>query len=262
MSPTDNKPDRPTPDGAAQLAHELANLLDGSLRHLGLAIDTLSHARPDDDTPPEGEQILGRLQTTDRAMRQMASLIHAWMNAAPKPRELFEQSQTLGQSLEQVVEVHEPSAQRHGIELTLKVETAAAALPAGPVFPVIANAILNSIEAIAASRTDGDTTANRISVAARLEAGLVWLMVSDTGPGLSPQMIDEDGSLRVGHSTKPDGHGLGLTLSHQVARSLRGKLELRPRPEGGTTLTLRYPASSLAPRAGTDHEVSNATPSE
>jgi signal transduction histidine kinase len=245
MSPShNNPPPQDAPDPAAQLAHELANLLDGSLRHLGLAIDTLSHA-PKPADPAEDDKILKRLQTTDHAMRQMASLIHAWMKSAPRPRDLFERSQTLGQTLEQAVEIHRPLADRHGITHSLDIHADAATLPAGPVFPVIANAILNAIEAIAAAQSDGATSKHRITVTAHLEAGHMNLIVEDDGPGLPASMRDAQGRLRIGHTTKPDGHGLGLTLSQQIAHSLHGTLDITPRTGGGTRLTLRFPIKNV-----------------
>jgi signal transduction histidine kinase len=267
MSPSHNNP-RPEPSAAAaQLAHELANLLDGSLRHLGIAIDTLSHTQQPPDTVAQQEnagddKLLDRLQTTDRAMRQMASLIKAWMKSAPKPRDLFDQSQTLGQTLEQVIEIHRPSADRHGIDIELQLEPTAAELPAGPIFPVAANAILNSIEAIAHATPGGESKQHRIVVTVRLEAGLVWLIVSDDGPGIDPRMIDEHGNLRIGQTTKPDGHGLGLMLSQQVAHSLQGTFSLIPNPDGGTRMTLRCPAVSLSQTPNAPLHLPNQTPKD
>lgn len=245
----------------------MANLLDGSLRHLGIAIDTLSQdqqptEQASDSQNADNPKLLDRLQTTDLAMRQMASLIKAWMKSAPKPRDLFEQSQTLKQALEQVIDIHKPSAASHGIELILQMDTIAVKLPAGPVFPVVANAILNSIEAIAGKPSDGESKQHRILVAVRVEAGLVWLMVSDDGPGLDPNMLDEQGLPRIGQTTKPEGHGLGLTLSQQVARSLHGTLNLRNQPEGGAILTLRFPATSLRPNHESDTHTNHTTPQE
>jgi signal transduction histidine kinase len=276
--PRDPGPDA-TPDPVAQLAHELANLLDGSLRHLGIAIDTLretdrppadpsdiSHtdgdpannpvtnnpvtnnpaADNDPADPADPDAILLRLQTTDRAMRQMVSLIHAWMKRAPQPRELFDQSQTLRQTLEQVVDLHRPSASRQGIELCLTFGDGAADLPAGPIFPIAANAIRNSIEAIADADPTNPPGHHRIDIAASRQDDQLRLTISDDGPGLDPSMYDDQGRLLPGRSTKPHGHGLGLTLSQQVAAGLRGTLELTPRDPRGTQLTLRCPLASLA----------------
>lgn len=262
MSPShNNTPPEDSPDRTAQLAHELANLLDGSLRHLGLAIDTLSHA-PKPVAPAEDDKILQRLQTTDHAMRQMASLIHAWMKSAPRPRDLFEQSQTLRQALEQVVEIHRPLASRHGIALALDIDAEATSLPAGPVFPVIANAILNAVEAIAVSQADDASAQHRIHVNARVEAGYINLIVEDDGPGLAPSMRDEQGRLRIGRSTKPDGHGLGLTLSQEIAQSLHGTLELTTRTGGGTRMTLRFPAVDTTRSTITPTHTTIQTPRE
>ena len=253
MSPADNNN---PPDRAAQLAHELANLLDGSLRHLGIAIDTLSQGtRPsqtaNESDKPEDDNLLARLQTTDRAMRQMARLIHAWMKAAPQPGELFNQSQTLAQALQQVVDIHRSAAEPQGIRLDLDIDSKAGALSAGPVFPVISNAVLNSIQAITDSKKHGASDQPRISIAARLDGADICLAVTDNGPGLDQAMHDAQGQLQFGRSTKPDGHGLGLTLSRQIARSLQGSLELTNLPTGGARLTLRYPLAGLGVSA--DH---------
>src|SRR4051812_29047992 len=71
------------PDPAALLAHELANLLDGGLRNLGLALSRLrdapSHAALSPNGPPaDAENLLRRLEAANDAMRQMAALIQRW----------------------------------------------------------------------------------------------------------------------------------------------------------------------------------------
>lgn len=268
MSPTNHNTSGPNsrhqgphapPNPADQLAHELANLLDGSLRHLGIAIDTLRETDPPEpdhtpSDPADPDALLARLQTTDRAMRQMVSLIHAWMKRAPQPREMFDQSQTLGQTLEQVIHLHRPSASRHGIELCLTLGDGAADIPAGPIFPILANALRNSIEAIADADPKATPGPHRIDITATLEADQLCLIVSDNGPGLDPSMYDAQGRLLLGRSTKTDGHGLGLPLSQQIAASLHGTFELTPRQPHGTQLTLRCPVTSLAtPDSQTPH---------
>lgn len=258
MSPLDNNPTRPGPsaeptkptNSAAQLAHELANLLDGSLRHLGIVINTLRG--PDDSAeqtrpaqPKTDDELLTRLQTADQSMKQMVSLIHKWIKHAPDPSELYEQGQTLGQTLKQVVAVHRPSAERYEIDLSLSVTREVASLPAGPVFPVIANAVRNSIEAIADSGPDHGSSRHRIQIDADVQAGQVCLTVSDDGPGLDRSMCDAQGRLVLGRSTKPGGHGMGLALSDQIAQSLGGTLELINRPPRGAALILRYPQKGV-----------------
>jgi signal transduction histidine kinase len=253
-SETSNPVSNAPTDPADQLAHELANLLDGSLRHLGIAIDTLQETDPhESDTPSEHpasdptdpQAIITRLQTTDRAMRQMSSLIHAWMKKAPKPREMFEQSQTLRQTLDQVIKLHQPSAIRHEIEICLTLGDGAADIPSGPMFPIVANALRNSIESIADDDSQAKPEPHRIDINVTTSDGDLTLTVSDNGPGLDISLYDADGQLQLGRSTKTNGHGLGLPLCQQIAASLQGTLELTPRNPHGTQLTLRCPIASL-----------------
>ncbi|GAB4191026.1 MAG: hypothetical protein Kow00105_05180 [Phycisphaeraceae bacterium] len=242
MSPECNN-EKPDPvESAAKLVHELANLLDGSLRHLSLAIDTLSrHLHASD--PEQEEQLLQSLRTTDTSMRQMVSLIRNWMKDTHRSPNAYVSHQSLGEALEQAVQIHRPLAERHQVILELDLQPEAAETPAGPVFPIVANGILNAIQAIAANR-DASVSAEplrRVTVSAEQNDNDVVIRIIDDGPGLDPSMIDEHGQLRIGHTTRPDGHGLGLTLSREIAQSLDGKLTLTNRPESGAVLMLRYP---------------------
>ncbi len=272
MSPTNNNTNEPAPnkpgphappDPADQLAHELANLLDGSLRHLGLAINTLKDSEPAETNPPapgrnthgpaDADAILTRLQTTDRAMRQMASLIHTWMKRAPKPNDLFDQSQTLSQMLDQTIQLHDLSAAQQGIELSLTLGQDAADIPAGPIFPIVANALRNSIEAITDADPQSIPGPHWIDITVALESDQIRLTVSDNGPGPDPSIYDGDGLVCPGITTKPLGHGLGLTLSQQIASSLQGTLKLTARPPRGAQLTMRCPLTSLTQHSLTTH---------
>jgi len=261
--PDNNPPASPTgqpkaDDPAAQFAHELANLLDGSMRHLGIAIDTLrkpdepeaTKSKPDDD-------LLHRLKIADQAMKRMASLIHAWMKSAPEPMELFDRSQTLRQTLDQLIQMHWPAAAQHGIELGLQVDEDAAGLPAGPVFPIVSNAIRNSLEAIIRD-PDDHPAGHRIDVSVEIHDDRVCLTVRDDGPGLGDPICDGGGGLVfTGRSSKLDGHGVGLMLCRQIALGLDGELTVVNQQPNGVLLTLTFPVSALRIRSQTAEELSN-----
>ena len=144
------------------------------------------------------------------------------------------------------------------VDLRVDLDPAAAALPAGPVYPVVANALRNSIEAIDrdAQARDDDPPAGRspaagegppvIRVAARVHDSQVELTVTDTGPGLDPSLTDKDGRFLFGTTTKAGGHGLGLSLCHEIALGLGGGIELTNALPRGTVLTLRYPVVNVS----------------
>src|SRR6185369_5121201 len=216
MSPADNNPPPtkpPATDGVAgeaqataKLAHELANLVDGSLRNVGLAMATLRDTAP---AAPirEDEDAIRRLQAANDALRQMGRLIHAWLGDKPPTGAFRYDDQTLAGVVEQVLQLVAPLAAQHDIELKLALSDEVLRLPAGPIYPVLANAVRNSIEAIADSGQPG-----RVEILGQVPDGFVELSVRDNGPGLPSALVDEHGQFNFGMTTKPDGHGLGLVI--------------------------------------------------
>ncbi len=228
--------DPTVPAAPAVLAHELANLLDAAMRNLGLALDRLR----DSPAQPAGDDAVRRLETVGAAMRQMTELLERWSDGRGQ-RPLDQQS---GQSLKDVVDhavrLLGPAADSVGTIIAVDLAEDTAKLSAGPLYPLIANALRNSIEAIKSGPRQGS-----IRIVARLSDGQVEFTILDDGPGLSPAVVDERGRFRVGHTTKPGGHGIGLMLSHDIATRLGGTLTLTNRLEGGAALTLRYPAAAV-----------------
>jgi signal transduction histidine kinase len=246
MSSADHKPDNsaaPRPQAGpaghgAEVAHELANLLDGSLRNMGLIMSSLRE--PTAPTPGrEEEDSLRRLEVVNQGLRQMATLIHRWMVQPADPRALHHQNRTLGEVIGETVNLLRPLAEAQRIEFCICVGDEATRLPAGPLGPVVGNALRNSMEAI------DPQAGGRIELIAMVENGQLELRVRDNGVGVSPGLLDAQGRFQPGTTTKPNGHGLGLSLVREIALSLGGSLELANRPPHGAVLTFRCPLASL-----------------
>jgi signal transduction histidine kinase len=69
--------------------------------------------------------------------------------------------------------------------------------------------------------------------------GTMAFDVTDQGPGLAPAVRDQ--LFRPVTSTKPGGGGIGLALSHELARLAGGALELVSTSPAGTTFRLTLP---------------------
>ena len=225
---------------SARFAHELAGLVDGSLRNIDLALKRLRDAPASAELPtadqradPPQEQVIRKLDTADRALRQMAALIERFQHQGEAAASLG-QRQALRAAVEQAVQLMEPAASQRAIELTCEIAESAADLPAGPIQAVVLNGLRNAVEAIEVMPTAAAGAApHRIDVTVTRHDRTVRLCVADTGPGLT------------GATSKPRGHGLGLQLCRDIARQLRGSLELADRPGGGAVLTLSYPDEAL-----------------
>ena len=103
------------------------------------------------------------------------------------------------------------------------------------------NLILNARDAIG----DGP---GRIAVDLQPRGGQ-WLeiTVSDTGPGFTPEALEQ--ALDPFYTTKRDGAGSGLGLStvYDFAQLSGGQVKIANAPEGGARVTLRLPLRKAAP---------------
>lgn len=71
------------------------------------------------------------------------------------------------------------------------------------------------------------------------DAGGLVLMVSDTGSGITPQVMEH--MYEAGFSTKAqDGRGVGMALVHQIVSRSGASIEVDSEPGSGTTFTLIF----------------------
>ncbi len=228
----------------AVLTHELANLLDASIRRIGLARRSMpdkSGEQADEQTGPDAQR---HLDVAQLALDRMAELVHAAMStagssigsvvAAPG------RSVKLGEAVGHAVQVLMPMADEHGVKIEVDIEERAQGLLAGPLYVVVLNGLQNAIESIALQSTGGNIT---IQIR-RLDDGNIRLSITDDGPGLvGLGGVEEAEKLfEFGCSTKPDGTGLGLATCRDVIQSLGGTISLTQRSDrSGAVLRVQCP---------------------
>ncbi len=108
---------------------------------------------------------------------------------------------------------------------------------------VVSNLIRNSIEAMAEARSPH----REVTVKTRqLGEDAVEVEVSDLGPGIDGALIDQ--VFDQFFTTKPDGVGMGLSISRSIVESHGGQLRAESRPGGGAVFrfTLRAIGRTLA----------------
>ena len=186
---------------------------------------------------------LSRLATVEEGMRQMALLLRRWMEGQRQPQALHRDPRTLEEVVKHAVSLFQPAMDALRIEVTLRLDEAAAKLAAGPIYPVLANGLRNAIEAISQART-ARQACGRIEIMAALCEGRLSLTVTDDGPGIDADLLDERGCFRLGKTTKASGHGLGLALCRDIAANLGGTLTLRNAQPQGAVLALNYPVKT------------------
>ncbi len=203
------------------LAHELNSLLDGALRWLSLAQQTTREIP--DDVAQQRDTIAQRQDSTLQAMQKMAELLARAQAGGQLDMSTLQSNRTLEQELDHVLSLFAPQCAQHGVELLHELDPRAAALSAGILAPIMSNGLRNAIE----SCSQPGLSTRRVSISVALRSrGCLQLLIEDSGAGLPQPLV-------FGTTTKPDGHGLGLSLCRALVDQCGGILELANVPYGG-----------------------------
>lgn len=107
---------------------------------------------------------------------------------------------------------------------------------------ILMNLIRNGCEAMA----DVPAHQRQLTIeTAQDEAGGVRLLVHDRGCGIPTELLER--VFESFYTTKPDGLGMGLSISRSIAEAHGGVLRAMPRPGGGTTFCLTLPRGVAIP---------------
>ena len=96
---------------------------------------------------------------------------------------------------------------------------------------VLHNLIRNAVEAMQ------ETSRRELTIATRqLDEETVQVVISDTGPGVAPEIAEQ--LFRPFVTTKRQGMGVGLSISRTIVESHEGRLWTEPNPDGGSIFRL------------------------
>lgn len=209
------------------LLHELAGLVDGSVRYLRLARRAIEE---------DGETEVDAVRMLDGAMRSLDRLASVITHRGPlqsgkdATRWLAGAfgTQAAHQAIDAAVEHLAPLAATKDVRIETMIEADAIAAAPACLYPAIANGLRNAIEA---SPTGGivEVLATVAAVTPRdgTEPGdgrQLVITISDRGTSLTT--IDPERAFVLGYTTKPSGSGVGLPLSRSLVEHEGGSLTL------------------------------------
>ena len=220
---------------ASSLAHELNQPLGAILRNAEAGELFLQDPSPDLD---ELRAILADIRKDD----QRASEVIERMRDLMKNRKSERSSLDLSHLAGNVVALVRPDIDKRRVRLMLESD---AALP--PVHgdrvqlqQVLLNLLLNAMEAL----DDNPPEKRLVTVRARPVDAMVEVTVSDTGRGIPADKLSR--VFEPFFSSKPDGLGMGLAISRNIAEAHGGRLWAENNEAGGATFTITLPAAEGA----------------
>lgn len=215
---------------ASMLAHELnqplsavANLLTGSRR-------LLERGRPE-DAPKISEAMQKAAQQALRA----GDIIHrmrSFVSRGDGERGL----ESLSKVVEEAAALGLVGVKERHVEVTFDLASEADAIFVDKVQiqQVLLNLIRNALEAMQ------DTARRRLSIeTVRRDDGFVVVSVSDTGSGLADEIREK--LFHPFMTTKPQGMGVGLSISRSIVDAHGGRIWAEENPGGGTIFRFTLP---------------------
>jgi signal transduction histidine kinase/CheY-like chemotaxis protein len=211
---------------AASLAHEINNPLQANHNSLQLMLSFQLEAQERQEYLKIADEEIERL------MNLVASILEF---ARPPQREM--RATNLNDVVERVLTLTAKYLQhrRVAIKRILTPDLPSVVVAPDELEQVFINLVLNAVDAM----PEGGT----LHVASRQgEGGRLAVAFSDTGHGIAPEDLER--VFEPFFSTREDGTGLGLTVSHNVIERHGGEIAVESTPGQGTTFTVWLPGAS------------------
>lgn len=220
---------------AAGMAHEIRNPLSGINIYLG----TLQRMYGRPGQQARAEEIFRRLEA---ASAKIEAVIHRVIDFS-KPGQLQTRVGDLGEPVAAALELATVFLERRGIKPEVEKGEG---LPPCRIDPqqieqVLLNLLTNSAEAMDQLPPEA---IRRLRVRTLLAEGMVEIRVDDSGPGI-PAGVRER-IFDPFYTTKSDGTGIGLNISHRIINDHGGRLEVGQSDLGGARFRVLLPPEVAA----------------
>ncbi len=222
---------------AGGLAHEIKNPLSTMTITLGLLREDLESPRRDP------EKALRRVTVLEREVIRLEEILAHFLQFAGRLR-LDRRPTDLNGVVAEVLDFITPAALQRKIQLRhhLSPGLPPLLLDRDRVKQALLNLVLNALEAMHGR--------GELLVQTSVTAGAVRVDVTDTGPGIPPEILPR--IFEAYFSSKKTGTGLGLPIARRIVEEHEGILDVFTEVGKGTrfTLFLPVPPPSQAPDGG------------
>jgi signal transduction histidine kinase len=217
---------------AGRVAHDIRS-------PLGSVSLTLAIVEKSKDIDSRTRGLLVRVGRTMEHVKQLIDdlLVFASAGGYIVPGEGAERKASVRDVLDGVVEDCFLEAESKGIDLMYDRPESSLEVGCGPgvLISVVTNLVSNAMKFI------GDAPVRRVTVSARQTKSHVRLEVSDTGPGLAPELCERVFQPHVRGTSKSSGFGLGLATVRRLVEAHGGTVGVEASPEAGCSFWVCLP---------------------
>lgn len=222
------------------VAHEIKNPLNAMALHLEVLKEKLNG---EDRVQHEIGVIGGEIARLDRVVKTFLDFT--------RPVDLQLKRVDLVALVDQVSKLVRPEADARGVTVTLESQVPHAFLRADEdlIKQALINVVINGVEAMASG--------GRLLIRLEIEDDQIVVFISDTGPGIPPELRERIFNLYF--TTKEKGSGIGLALTFRIIQLHNGTVDFSTAPGVGTTFRLQFPVSDEISEDERKESVGSAT---
>jgi PAS domain S-box-containing protein len=216
----------------ASIAHEVNQPIAATVTNAEAALRFLNARQPDLD---EVRDALGCIVRDGERAGDVLGRIRALIKGAPPLKEHVQ----IDVAIREVIELTRSEAMKNGVLVQTELVEDLPPVQGDRVElqQVILNLILNAIEAMSGTN---EGPRKLLITTERAEPGDVLVAVRDSGPGLAPGALEN--LFKAFHTTKPNGLGLGLSISRSIVEAHDGRLWASPNAPRGAVFQFTLPA--------------------
>ena len=145
----------------------------------------------------------------------------------------------LVQTLARTIELFEPLAEQHGLDIDVEYPDREYSVFASR------NRLRRAIENILVNAVEAMPKGGHMRIRIEPDDEQVRLKFADDGPGMSREVSER--IFRLNYTTKAEGSGIGLYMVNSVVKASGGKVMVQSELGSGTTFTLHFPFVSDQP---------------
>jgi two-component system, sporulation sensor kinase E len=213
---------------AGGVAHEIGNPLNSLTIHLQLIerkLRRLGAAR-------DREDIAESLSVCREEVARLDSIVTHFLEAI-RPRSPDFSDVNLGELIEEVLRFQASELENRGVRVDVS-------LPADlPVLLADRNQVKQALFNLTKNAMEAMPPGGTLRVRTRIDDDSLYLLIGDTGSGIRQEDLPR--IFEPYHTTKKDGHGLGLMIVHRILRDHGGEVGIDSKEGVGTVVTLRFP---------------------
>ena len=205
------------------VAHEVKNPLNAILLHVEVARAKLGHG--DTAIEPQMDIISSEILRLDRVVKTFLDFT--------RPVELNLANMQLDEFVRDIVDLARPQADASGIRVVeeRKAEGVEVRIDRDLLKQAVLNIVVNAIEAMPAG--------GELRLASSAAGDTAEIRVSDTGPGIPPDLREK--IFRLYFTTKQRGSGIGLAMAFRIVQLHDGTIDFTSEPGKGTAFFIRLP---------------------